>query len=127
MRYQEFLDAIINDGIEAVRLDYIRPDQKQKRDGSMQGFEECRDLDPKKLGNLLGEARTMTISKYRDEAADYWYWRCREAEIEWVCNVVSASLINQGQLPICLCTARGMMKAAEILGTAPTSSPPRGH
>jgi len=114
--YQDALNIIIKDGIEAVRLDYTRPDQKQKRDGSILGFEECRDRTPAQLVALLGESHTMTMDKFRDQAEDYWYWRCRDAEIEWVCNVVSAILINQGLPAISTCTARGMMKAAEIIG-----------
>lgn len=127
MRYHEFLALIIEDGIEAVRQDYVRPDQNQKRDGSIKGFEECRRLDPIRLAALLSEAHATTNCKYREQAMDYWYWRCRETEIAWVCNVVSASLINQGLPPISDCTARGMIRAAEILGVAPTTTPPKGH
>jgi len=128
MGFDEFLTSIIDDGIEAARLDYARPNDQQKRDGSIRGFEECRNLDPSLLVPLLSEAHAMTMNKYREEAADYWYWRCRETEIEWVCNVVSACLINEGLPPISTCTARGMLKAAEIIGVAePRLSPPRGH
>lgn len=128
MQYYEFLALIIEDGIEAVRLDYPRPDQNQKRDGSIKGFEECRNRDPLQLATLRSEAHVMTSTKYSEQATDYWYWRCRELEIEWVCNVVSGSLISQGLPPIGICTARGVLKAAEILGSSPPPiSPPRGH
>ena len=35
------LNAIIDDGIEAARHDYAKPRDTLKREGSIQGFEEC--------------------------------------------------------------------------------------
>ena len=46
---------------------------------------------------------------------DYWRVRCREAEIEWVCNVVSAMLVNEKKSPIIPPTARGTITAGKIL------------
>ena len=48
---------------------------------------------------------------------DFWYYRCYQAEVEWVCNVVSAVLVNEGgkSLFAHLPTARGWIKANEIL------------
>jgi hypothetical protein len=37
-------------------------------------------------------------------------------EIEWVANVLSNILVAQGMLPIGDMTARGRLKAAEIIG-----------
>jgi hypothetical protein len=125
MRYDEFLLLTIEDGIEAARLDYARPEQQQKRDGSILGFEECRDRDPLKLAALLQDAQAMTRRKRGEHATDYWYWRCREAEIEWVCNVVSAICLSQGLPPIITPTVRGMKKALEVLGVQQPRLMPR--
>jgi hypothetical protein len=48
----------------------------------------------------------------------YWFWRCRAAEIEWVTNVLSNILRAQGLPPIGTMTARGALKAAEIVGVS---------
>ena len=37
----------------------------------------------------------------------YWYARCFALEVEWVCNVVSAMLMNEGRPTIVTPTARG--------------------
>ena len=120
MHYGEFLTHLIEDGIEAARFDYgRRPDQSQMRSGAIKGFEECRDRTPSQLSSLLTESRQITQDKLWAQAPDYWYWRCRAAEIEWVCNVVSAMLHNQRQPIIIQPTVRGIIKAAEIVGIAP--------
>ncbi len=116
MNHQQFLNFVIDDGIEAARGDYSKPSQKQKLEGSIKGFEECRNLSPTELRELLTQAHKDTMTKYREEASDYWYWRCREAEIGWVCNVVSVVLANNGLPTIVPPTARGVLKAAEIVG-----------
>ena len=119
MNYYEFLDRVIEEGIEAARQDYSRPEQKSKLDGSIAGFQKCNRLTPGELGELLADARKSTQTAFvraeDDSTVDYWHMRCLEAEVEWVCNVVSAMLLANGQPPILHPTARGTIKAAEIL------------
>ncbi len=50
------------------------------------------------------------------DCENYWYLCCFHAEIEWVCNVVSAALQNMQLEPIVTPTARGYLQAAAILG-----------
>lgn len=116
--YEAVLARIIEEGIEAARQDYTRPDDADKLRGSVEGFEMCRDLDPGGLAGVLERARKDTLQAHRDEAPDYWRIRCAELEVEWVCNVLSAVLMNQGLPVIVPPTARGAMKAAEIVGVA---------
>lgn len=122
MDYREFLTRVIDEGIEAAKQDYKgdSPEQIQRREGSIQGFEECRERLPGSLYLLLDESKKKAFEKHGKQAEDYWYWHCRAAEVEWVCNVVSALLVNEGCLPIAqnLPTARGAMKASEIVGVA---------
>jgi hypothetical protein len=111
------LNKIIDDGIEAARQDYSKPRDNLKREGAIRGFEECRGKSPEEIALLLKEATEAQQAAFAGQAHDYWYWRCRQAEIEWVANVVSAILHAQGVPPIATVTARGMLKAAEIIGT----------
>lgn len=118
MLWIDALNAVIDDGIEAARLDYARPDQKLKLDGSIRGFEDCRGKTAEEIGKLLAQANQDADDARRREAQDYWHWRCRAAEIEWVANVLSAILMNEGRPTIVTPTARGMLKAADIIGVS---------
>jgi hypothetical protein len=118
MNLNDCLNAIIDDGIEAARADYAKPHQADKREGSVKGFEDCRGKAPDEIARLLIEANERAWQAMREQASDYWYWRCRAAEIEWVANVLSNIMHAQGWPPISMMTARGAMKAAEIIGVA---------
>lgn len=118
--WDAFVTKIIDDGIAAARADYAHDAAKMK--GAVAGFEACRNKDPLQLRNLLSDARRKAGALYfvEEEKLDaYWEARCFELEVEWVCNVVSAALVNRGDPPILQPTARGVMKAAEILGVGP--------
>jgi len=114
MDEQTFLTLVIDDGIEAARLSY--KNDTLKRNGAIAGFEACRSLNTDQLADLLKSAEKASEKAMREGAPDYWYWRCRTLEIEWVCNVVSAVRMNSGLSIIINPTVRGMMKAAEIIG-----------
>ena len=112
--YQHFLDRVIGDGIAAARQSYAgQPDHPA---GSLEGFEACRGKNPPELALLLEEARKVAAEAHLRGAPDYWKVRCREAEIEWTCNCVSAALANEGKPPIIPPTARAYLKLAEIVG-----------
>lgn len=122
MDFAAFLERVIEDGIAAARADYTKPEQKSKLEGSIEGFEACRGKTPAELASLLDQvARNrqqafMRLHEQEISTQEYWKTRCREAEIEWVLNVVSAALHNSGQPPITAFTARGVLAAAKILG-----------
>lgn len=123
MEFDKFLTKVIDMGIVAVKRDYIRPDQKAILKGSIAGFEACRGKNTLELGVLLEEANSKSHDwmlksdhKSKKDIAKHWELRGFALEVEWVCNVVSASLYNQGLPTIINPTARGMMQAAKILG-----------
>lgn len=118
MEYGAFLTRIIEDGLVACRKSYA--DRPNKLEGSIAGFEACRGKQPMELAILLQEARRNMALALVDGTSidDYWRKRCYYAEIEWVCNVVSAALQNEGKSIIVPVTARGVIKAAEIIGVA---------
>lgn len=118
MEYATFLDRVIEEGIEAAKVDYANSPEKLA--GALAGFELCRHKVPSALKRHLEDARRMTAELYRGnaKAEAYWHSRCYESEIEWVCNVVSAMLYNQGVEPLVPPTVNGVMKAASIIGVA---------
>lgn len=112
MTLSEALERIIDDGIAAARADYASPRQSEKLEGSLAGFEECRDKGPREIAALLQEARARTM-RALEETQDYWYWNSREREIEWVANVISCVLHAQGLNPISAMTARGIIGVSD--------------
>lgn len=118
----DLLARVVDDGIAAARADYAAPGDAERLEGSVAGFEACRGRTPVQLAVLLDEVRRETRTAYAagpDPAPSrYWYWRCREAEVEWVCNVLSAVLANEGLPVLVPPTCRGVAKAAEIVGVA---------
>jgi len=54
------------------------------------------------------------------QALAYWHQRCKELEIEWVANCISAALVNQGERPLIPPTARALMHISTILGVVPS-------
>lgn len=123
MQYIDFLNRIIDDAIAGVNKDYSTEADKQKREASLRGLEICRDKDPQELYEIYCEALEYVNSAAIGDVSDrseYWWFRHYQLEIEWVCNVVSAAIMGSGYRPILdhQPTARGYMKAAEILGVS---------
>lgn len=114
MNYGHFLGRVIDDGIEAAKRDYAH--KPRHLAGALRGFEECRGLLPDDIGELLREANMRQADAGYNRAKDYWFWSCRGAEIWWVANVISAAHQSMGKPTIITPTARGMLKAMEILG-----------
>ncbi len=120
MDYMTFLGRVISDGVTAAEESYRdhpeKPKNEMKRRGAVAGFRACDGKTPGELLELLGEANRRAQEKFEED--DYWEHRCFALEVEWTCNVVSAMMANEGKNPIVAVTARGMMKASEILGVA---------
>jgi hypothetical protein len=122
MPYVDFLNAIIDDGQDEVRTEYLRPDQSMKREGALDGFEACRAQQTDQLLTIHRYATERTQWARVERRADYWYWRLYEAQVEWVLNVISAALYANGGTPLIQPTARGLNKAIQILGTETNGS-----
>jgi hypothetical protein len=122
MEYNDFLNRVINEGIEAATADYREERQKPHLEGSIAGFEACRNKNPFELLDVWKESQEYAQKSFndRDDPDKYWWFRCYQLEVEWVCNVVSAVLYNEGKPPILswLPTCNGMSKAASIIGVA---------
>lgn len=117
MDYKGLVNAICDDGETEVSRTYTRPEQQEKREGCLRGFQEARmTVGAADLKALLDTAIHDREAARLHDSPHYWFWRCREAQIEWVTNVVSAALMTIQQPVIIQPTARGLMKAADILG-----------
>lgn len=113
MNFNETLNNVINDGLTGARRDYA--DSPDKLKGATEGFEACRGKDINELQALLTLASGKTKGARMSEANNYWEIRCFEAEVEWVCNNMSAYLVTLGQSPIVSVTARAVLNVDRIL------------
>lgn len=118
MNYYEFLEHCINDGIAGAKADYNKESQKDKLDGSIAGFEACRNKTPEQLAGILVVAQVDANHAMLKREENYWYHRCFEIEVAWVCNVVGAMLWAQNKQHDFVVTARGTLRADEILKRA---------
>lgn len=120
MTLGDFIRRVVDDGAEAAREDYAGRGGlfDTMLSGSLEGLSRCRDAAPADLAHLLAGARWERERAVGGDESDYWYKRCVELEIEWVCNVVSAALKDANQPTIIEPTARGVLKASEILRPA---------
>lgn len=114
MRLSEFQHEVIEHAIRGAHEDYR--DEPQKRDGAIAGLEACRSLNARQLGTMLVAANTALSQAYAEKSPRYWEVAMFHAEVEWVCDCVSAVLLSMGSAPIISPTARGYAKAAEIIG-----------
>ena len=115
MDERTFLNLVIDDGLTEVVLAYPGPNGQMRREGCTRGFEDCRGLDGDGLLRLRDDAREATAAAMRGQAPDYWFWRCRELQVEWVLNVLSAARHANGMPTLVTPTMRGMAKAAHVL------------
>ena len=116
MNHEEFIKRVVEEGIKAAQRDYCRPDQKDKRDGSIAGFKACIGKSIDELKELLESCAIATEDARKRKADDYWWFRCYEAEVSWLCNCLSVVLMNEGLPVIVPPTARAAMLVATIIG-----------
>ncbi len=119
MNYHAFLNHVIEEGIASARADYSKESQKDKLEGSLDGFEACRNTDPEDLIELHASAKKYLTNAIATRHENYKYFRCYYAEVEFVLNLVSAMCLLEGKpildYPNYLPTARGVNVAADIL------------
>ena len=90
MKYFDFLDKIIESGIDAARRDYH---EGSKLEGAIAGFEECRGKSPEIIRDLLSSATKKVNSLFCSEADVDEYWRavCFMSEVQWTLNCICAA------------------------------------
>jgi hypothetical protein len=120
MTLQEFIEIIVVDGIVAVTEDYSSEDEKHKLEGAIEGFNLCKGKNPEQILEEWKKTSDERNIAHRNDVGEKEYWKiaCKNAEIEWVLNCISAVLMNEGVRPLLSWhpTARAVMKASEVLG-----------
>lgn len=108
------MEKIIDKGIEAVKRDYKNDPLKMA--GAINGFEACRGKAPLKLIPIWQFSEKKANEAMFKESKNYWFWRCRTLEIDWVLNNVSCFMYTAGVAFPWQATARGFMNISAILG-----------
>lgn len=120
MKYDEFLNQVIANGLKSLAKDERLAKYPKRVEGSKEGFEACRGKDTEQLAAILTEANRLALNARQDFSGptieEYWKVRYYGIQIEWVCNTVSALMMNQGLPPIIRPTARGLINAAKVVG-----------
>ncbi len=117
MNYGEFLTQVIDNGLKSVASDERITKRAKRLEGAKAGFEACRGKDPVQLKELLGAAnRKSALAREEKDIEEYWKAVYYALQIEWVCNTVSAMLMNEGLQVIVPPTARGAINAAKVAG-----------
>lgn len=108
------MEKIIDRGIEAAKLDY--KSDPIKLAGAINGFEACRGKAPLKLIPIWQFSNKKAFYAREKESKNYWFWRCRAMEIDWVLNNVACFLGANGVPFPWQTTVRGYLNVSKILG-----------
>lgn len=118
---QELLRLTIEKGIASVRSDSDM--QPHEIEGSIAGFEACRDLDassPDAMLDLLDSVRKESEKAFhishenKMSLSDYWRIRYKEIQIEYVFEIMKFAWIQSGH-DITNVSARSAAKFNEII------------
>lgn len=96
MPYPDTLNAIIDERESDARGHFVRPNQRIRLEGALDGLSACRGLGPENIAALLDEALRRREQASRGREGAYWFWRERELQIEHVLGVLSAILAANG-------------------------------
>lgn len=96
--FKQFVTKVVEEGIAGAKRDY--QNQEMKLRGAVAGFAACVDKTGGELRELLFAAKSSRQQAYIEEDDNYWWYRCYEAEVEWVCNCVSVVLVSGGTTPL---------------------------
>jgi hypothetical protein len=125
--YTEFLARIVVEGVEGLERVAAVDDASPSTAGAVAAYDACVECDsPPELGILLAFARNKHIDLIMAPVPNAY--ECLFAQgfadtVAWVCNCVSALLLNEGYPALIPPTSRGIMKCSELLGAAPRGVP----
>ncbi len=123
MLVAEFLEFLLDDALEDARERASRLRDALAFAAVERALAECRaalvgDLR-QGLADLLLQAREDARAALVADQPDRWFWFVREAQVEWIAEVVSVLLLQHG-LPTVVPPGRGAaLEAARLVGALP--------
>ena len=127
MTYRTFVVSIVGEGVDALERAIVDGDKGPREAGALTGYDACVQCESApELGILLAFARnkhTAVIGEPLPDADQCVFSAGFVGAVEWVCNCVSALLLNEGLQALTRPTSRGILKCAELLGVAPGGIP----
>ena len=116
MKSYEMLDRIIDDAAGELRRHMSSPEQASRLDGALEGLEACRGLIPSDLKELMQASEQAMLTARQQDPEHYWWYRWYALQVEWVCNCMSAWLMQHDLPVIVQPTIRGALNVARIQG-----------
>jgi hypothetical protein len=119
MVIRDFLNLLLDDTLEDVRLRYRRPTDAMAFQGAERAIWECRAA---MQGEGMSEAlRALVAEARRDTTAasgqpDEWFWVTRDMYVEWITRVVSVVLVSHHRAAILPPSRAAALEAARLLG-----------
>lgn len=114
MKLSELQDKAIESAMRSAHAMY--KDEPDKFAGCVAGLTECRGKSPEQLGVVLVGANTALSLAYAKQDRRYWEVAMFHAEVEGICDVMSAALKGMGKDPIIEPSKAGYDKAVALLG-----------
>jgi hypothetical protein len=118
MLVRDFLNLLLDDTLEEVRLRYRQPADAMAFQGAERALEECRtamlgDDMAEDLRILVGDVRRHSVAAAGQP--DEWFWVTRDMYVEWVARVVSVVLVSHRCSAILPPSRAAALEAARLL------------
>ena len=111
MQYEQFLDLAIDQVLAEAKQRWHNPKYYEK---ISEALLKCRREDPIKLMNHMLQANEAYYNSLTD-GQDGNLCLIIHREVEWLCNIVSAFLATQGEIPVITPNDAGTQKMHKIL------------
>jgi hypothetical protein len=114
----DVLRISVTDGIQTAKDAYKDERSKDKLDGSIDGLTACVGATSiEELIDIYNNISTYVRNAKRDDYDNYFYFRFYQLRVEWILDIISAILVNEGMrsLSPALPTIKGITKATTIL------------
>lgn len=82
--YFLILNQTIESGIFQAKQSYYRIDDFHKLEGSIAGFEACRNCSLQQISDLIKESNDYVQEARLKNLDNYWFFRCYNAEVYFV-------------------------------------------
>jgi len=118
MLIRDFLNLLLDDTLEDVRLRYCKPADAMAFQGAERAMQECRaalygEGMTDQLRALVAEAKRHSAAAAGE--ADEWFWVTRDMYVEWIARVISVVLVSHRCSAILPPSRAAALEAARLL------------
>lgn len=112
--YFDFLDKVIADCETSANTHYSS--SPSELESALNALKTCKAKTPGELKDIYESAVSASREARFEKSSKYTEIRCHEIEVEFICDAVSAILVNSGEEPILgKPTKKGFAKAHSVV------------